>query len=57
MYPQIKFAISMSYSIGDMLHTRFEYKWGQGHSDPKTVRYDKKHQGAFTHEIWDTYVK
>ena len=46
MYPQIKFEISMSYSIGDMLIYDFNRTKvrGQVHSDPKIVRFNEQYQ-------------
>ena len=30
---------------------------GQGHSDPKIVRYSPPSQNASTHQIWNSYLK
>ena len=40
-----------------MLQTRLFYKLGQGQSDPKMVSGTPPSQYAFTHKIWNSYLK
>ena len=59
MHPHTNFGIPILNNIRDMLWTRLFQKIGQdqGHSDTKMVGDILPSQDAFTHQIWDTYLK
>ena len=40
-----------------MLLTQLLLKLGQGHSDPKMVSDTPPSQDAYTHQIWNSYLK
>ena len=40
-----------------MLQTQLLLKLGQGHSDPKMVSDTPPSKGAYTHQIWNSYLK
>ena len=59
MHLHTKFGISTSKNIRDVLQTQLFLKLGQGqgHSDSKMVSDTLPSQDAFTHQIWNSYLK
>ena len=61
MHSYTKFGIPTSKNIRDMLRTQSFLKLGQrsrsGHSDPKMIYDTLSSQDAFTHLIWNPYLK
>ena len=57
MYSYTKIGIPISINIRDMLLTQLSLKLGQGHSDPKMVSDTSPSQDAYTHQIWNSYLK
>ena len=59
MHHHTKFETPSSNNIRDMLRSWLFWKLGQsqGLSDPKMVCDTRPFQDAFTHEIWNSYLK
>ena len=57
MHSHTKIEIPISINIRDMLQTQLLLKLGQGHSDPKMVSDTPPSQDAYTHQIWNSYLK
>ena len=60
MHPHTKFGIPNSKNIRDMLRTQSILKLGYRspcHSDPEMVCDTPSSQDAFTHQIWNSYLK
>ena len=55
MHPHTEFEIPTSKNISDMLRTQLFLKLG--HSDPKMIYDTLSSQYAFTHQIWNSYLK
>ena len=57
MHLYTKIGIPISNNIRDMLLTQLSLKLGQGHSDPKMVSVTSPSQDAYTHQIWNSYLR
>ena len=59
MHPHTKFGIPKKKNIRDMLRTQQFLKLGQRSRSqwPKNRMWDPSSQDAFTHQIWNSYLK
>ena len=57
LHQHTKFGIPTSNNIRDMIWTQLFYELGQGHSDPKMVRYTPSSPDTFTHQTRNSYLK
>ena len=57
MHSHTKIEIPISNNIRDMLLIQLSLKLGQGHSDRKMVSDTPPSQNAYSHQIWNSYLK